>query len=287
MAPSKNNYVFDGESPEEMARLINQDQLLTRTMGGVFPSVSPSDISQIRHVLDLGCGPGGWVLDVAFEYPQIEAAGIDISRIMVDYANARARTQQLPNASFGVMDFTNLPLDFADGAFDLVNARLMIGSLLRDVWPRFIGECKRLLRSGGALQLTEPIDLGVCSSPATDRMCSLMFEASLRAGYGFPVGNRTAGVVHMLPRLLRSAGFQQVKLQAHALEFSAETEAWGDIYRNFEVAFYMARPLFLHTGLLTEQTFEELYQQMLIEMHAEDFCAVWHLLTVSGTKPAE
>jgi tRNA G46 methylase TrmB len=88
MESSENTYVFDPESSEEMARLINQDRLLTRAMGGVFPGVSASDISNLHQVLDLGCGPGGWVLDVAFEYPQIEAAGIDISRMMVDYANA-------------------------------------------------------------------------------------------------------------------------------------------------------------------------------------------------------
>jgi SAM-dependent methyltransferase len=197
----------------------------------------------------------------------------------------RARTQQLPNASFGVMDFNHHPLDFSDAAFDLVNARLLIGSLQRAVWPPFIDECKRLLRPGGNLLLTEPIDLGVCSSPALDRLNALMFEASLRAGYGFPVGNRTAGLVHMLPRLLRKAGFQQVKLHAHALEFSAETEAWGDLYRNNQVAFHMAGPLFVHTGLLTQEEFDALYQQMLIELHSEDFCGVWHLLTVSGIKP--
>jgi SAM-dependent methyltransferase len=284
MASSENNYVFDPDSSEELARLTHQDRLLTKAMGGVFQGVSASEIATFRNVLDLGCGPGGWVLDVAFEYPNIEAAGIDIGRPMVDYANARARSQQLTNASFGVMDF-NQPFEFSDGAFDLVNGRLLIGSLLREIWPRFIAECTRILRPGGRLQITEPIDLGVTSSPALDRMAQMMFEGSLRVGLGFPVGNRTANTTHMLPRLFRQAGYQDIKLIGHAIEFSAETEAWTDLYRNFEVAYHMARPLFIQTGLITDEEFEKLYQEMLIEMHASDFAGVWNMLTVTGTRP--
>src|SRR6266704_1882923 len=112
----ENPYYFDPEEAGEMARLMIQDRLITKGMGGLFPE--RTDVSLMKNVLDLGCGPGGWVLDVAFEYPHMEVAGIDVSRLMVDYANARARTQQLPNASFGVMDITQ-PLDFSDASFDM------------------------------------------------------------------------------------------------------------------------------------------------------------------------
>src|SRR5581483_11521112 len=93
----KNTYFLDSESPTEMARLINLDRITTRAMGG--PLVGITNPSTLRNIVDLGCGPGGWVLDVAFELPEAEVEGVDVSRIMVDYANARARTQQLPNAS--------------------------------------------------------------------------------------------------------------------------------------------------------------------------------------------
>ncbi len=59
MASSKNNYVFDPDSSEELARLTHQDRLLTKAMGGVFQGVSASEIATLRNVLDLGCGPGG------------------------------------------------------------------------------------------------------------------------------------------------------------------------------------------------------------------------------------
>ncbi len=34
--PAANTYVFDPEDPTEMARLINQDRVTTRAMGGHF-----------------------------------------------------------------------------------------------------------------------------------------------------------------------------------------------------------------------------------------------------------
>src|SRR5438552_3811824 len=128
---SESKYVFNPESSEEMARLINLDRMTTQNMGGPLVGVTyPSDL---RSVLDIGCGPGGWVLDVAFEYPEVEVSGIDISTSMIDYANARARTEQRYNASFGVMDI-NQSLDFPDASFDLVNARFLFSVVERDAW---------------------------------------------------------------------------------------------------------------------------------------------------------
>src|SRR5207249_3256567 len=95
----------------EMARLINQDRATTQVMGGPLSGID--DPFSLRNILDLGCGPGGWTLDAAFELPDAEVEGIDISHRMVDYAKARAKTQRLHNASFGIMDITQ-PLEYFD-----------------------------------------------------------------------------------------------------------------------------------------------------------------------------
>jgi ubiquinone/menaquinone biosynthesis C-methylase UbiE len=145
-----NTSVFDSESPTELARLINQDRIVTQAMGGPLSGVT--DPFRRQNIVDLGCGPGSWALDVAFELPHAEIEGVDISRIMVDYANARARTQQLPNASFGVMDLTRPP-EFPDASFDLASARLLFAVLKRNAWLLFLTECRRVLRSGGLLRL--------------------------------------------------------------------------------------------------------------------------------------
>src|SRR6266536_6407820 len=131
--PGEGSYALDPESPAELARLINVHRFMTRGMGG--PLVGVPDPSALQQVLDLACGPGGWVLDVAFACPDAQVAGVDISKTMISYANARARSQGLQNASFEVMDITQ-PLAFSDHAFDLVNGRLLVGSLPRTAWPQ-------------------------------------------------------------------------------------------------------------------------------------------------------
>lgn len=279
---NNNGYVFDPESAAEMARLINQERQLTQAMGGLFAGIP--EVPELHNVLDVACGPGGWVLDVAFAHPEVEVAGIDISRTMIDYANARARTQQLPNASFGVMDITQ-PLDFPDGAFDLVNARFLFAVLHRDAWEPFVQECTRILRPGGVLRLTEPIDIGVSTSPALEGLSGLLYRALWRAGYSFSADGKSVGMAQMLPYMLRKAGYEQISTRGYGLDNSADTDLWADGYRNAEVAYHQLMPLLVKAGGATQEEVEQLYQQMLIEMHAPNFCCVWHYESAAGRKP--
>lgn len=110
----QSTYLFDAESAVELVRLLNQDRFITRAMGGACAGWP--ELPEDAEILDLACGPGGWVLDVAYELPNAEVCGVDISSAMIDYANARARSQGITNASFGTMDITH-PLDFADASF--------------------------------------------------------------------------------------------------------------------------------------------------------------------------
>src|SRR6266536_1593674 len=64
--PQERSYIFDRESSSEMARLVNQDRLVTRAMGGPLSGLPDGDhLPEQASVLDIACGPGDWVLDVA------------------------------------------------------------------------------------------------------------------------------------------------------------------------------------------------------------------------------
>ncbi len=281
-ANSHNSYVFDPESSAEMARLINQDRMMTQAMGGPLAGLEQPET--LRNILDLGSGPGGWALDVAFELPQANVEGIDISRIMVDYANARARTQDILNASFGVMNITE-PLDFPAASFDLVNARFLTVALKREAWPPLLKESTRVLRPGGYLRLTEVVDAGISNSAALNQLMQLLLQALWLAGYAFSPDGHSVGAVHMLPSFLRELGYQQVRLQPHAVEYSANMEAWADQYHNIEVAGSQIKPLLVKLGLITIEDFDQLYAQAISDMHQETFCAIQHFTTVFGQKP--
>lgn len=277
-----NNYVFDTESATEMARLINLDRLITQGMGG--PLTEQPHPERFHNILDVACGPGGWVLDVAFAYPDCEVAGIDISKTMIAYANARARTQFRDNASFGVMDIRQ-PLDFSDQSFDLINARFLTIALRRDEWPQLIAECKRLLAPGGVLRLTEVDNFGLTSSPATERLQALSMQFLHLSGYGFSPDGRTCGMTPALPRLLREAGFSNIEHKAHAIRFSPFDEAYADVRANTRIATLQVRDLIIKVGLATAEEYDQLLRQMEIEMLSDEFYGVWPFLTVWGIKP--
>src|SRR5437763_7488052 len=98
--PSNSDSVYfnDPKNVAEMARLLGQDRLITKGMGGLFSE--RFDLSGIHRILDIACGPGGWALEVASTYPEIKVVGVDVSQVMIAHANAQARVQALDNASF-------------------------------------------------------------------------------------------------------------------------------------------------------------------------------------------
>src|SRR6266567_1331068 len=102
--------------------------------------------------------------------------------------------------------------------------------------------------------------------------------------YASPAPRRHLTLV--LPRLLRNAGYQQVRSAAHVLEYEPGTSAWSDFFHNAEIGHYLAQPLLIKTGVATQEELTPLYQQMLGELQASDFCSMWHLVTVTGYKPS-
>src|SRR5258708_12687277 len=72
----ENTYVIDAESAAEMARLLDQDRLITTHLGGLLPE--RPDFAHIHNVLDLACGPGGWAQAVALARPEIEVLASDL-----------------------------------------------------------------------------------------------------------------------------------------------------------------------------------------------------------------
>jgi ubiquinone/menaquinone biosynthesis C-methylase UbiE len=279
---NENTYVIDPESAAEMARLMDQDLMLTKAMGGLLPE--QVNLSNIHTILDIASGPGGWALEVAFEHPDIEVVGIDISRAMIEYARMRARTQRLSNAGFLVMNVLS-PLDFPDDSFDLINARFLLSFMLPATWPKLLRECMRITRPGGAIRITEVNDLGMSTSPALEKLNALAMRASKVAGRSFSQEEQHTGILPRLGHLLREAGYQQIQLKAHVIDSSKGTEAHSGWYQNSVTGLKLIQPFLVKAGMGTQEELEALYQQVLKEMQSEDFCAVVFYLSVYGEKP--
>lgn len=280
---NRTRFVADPESSDTMAWLLNADTILTKGMGGTLPELA--DLTGIKRVLDIACGPGGWALEVAREHPEIEVSGIDISESMIRFAKALATSRGYNNVSFVVMDATR-PLQFADASFDLVNARTLFGVLAPRDWPRLLAECKRILRPGGIIRLTEP-EAPVSTSPALNALWEMAIKSFVVSNRSFSRDGRYLGITLALKPLLREAGFEHISHRGHVLDISSATEDAEGYRVNFRYAIKLVEPFYLKLGLTTEEEFEPLYNQMLAEMLADDFSGYWMYVTALGEKSAD
>ena len=278
-AKLQHTYIQDPESATEMARLMLQDRLVTEGMHGVFPE--RSSLEHIQTILDVGCGPGGWVLDVAHTYPDRTVVGIDVSTKMIAYAQAQASAQRLSNVTFVVMDALQ-PLDFSEGTFDLVNVRFASGYVLRAHWATFLQRCVQVLRPGGILRLTEPELAGLTNSPACEQMNAWVTQMVHRKGYGFSHDGSHFGVLPMLGLLLQEAGCTNIQTKPHMLDFSTGTALHKSQYQNYMVWYALLKPELIRMGITTEEGFDQTYNSMLEEMQLPRFRALWSMLTVWG-----
>ena len=281
-ASGENTYIINTEDAAEMARLLDQDMLTTRSMGGLFPERSPH-LEGIHNILDVACGPGGWVLSLAKEYPDIEVTGVDISERMIRYAQAFARAQGLRNAHFRLMNILK-PMDFASQSFDMINARLLEGLMTPATWPALLEEMVRVCRPGGTIRLTET-EGPITTSPAFERLSRIGLHTAHQQKRCFAPDERNIGITAVLGRMLLQAGCQHIQKKAHVFDLSAEAEDREGWFQNWTTVYDLARPFFLNMGLITDDEFKELHQQMVSEMLADDFGGVFYGLTVWGERP--
>ncbi|GHO42776.1 class I SAM-dependent methyltransferase [Ktedonospora formicarum] len=279
----QDTYALDPEDMAEMVRLMRQDRLLSKGMGGLFPELDNQLPSSYDRIIDIGCGPGDWVLNVAYEYPEVEVVGIDISKLMIHYARDQAKTMERENAIF--MEGNVLqPLPFSDNSFDLVNARFMTGFVLREAWPSVVNELYRITRPGGILRLTELDTGGVSNSGALEDLLYLTTKMMHQLGYGFSPSGRTFGVTPMLGKFLRDAGCQDIQHLTHGLDFSFGAELHQSQYENWRSGLYRLLPLLKRCNLTTDEDFGKLFEQMQQDLLAEDFRGIWYILTAWGHK---
>lgn len=273
--------VQDRSNEEELARLRVQDQMLTAGMGGVL--AEQPDPAAFRRILDVGCGTGGWLIEVAKTYPDIPLlVGVDISERFITYARTQAEAAHVDDrVQFRVMDATRM-LEFPNNSFDLLNQRLAASYLRTWDWTKQLHEYQRVVRPGGIIRLTEGEMLVQSTSSALIELQTLTLKAAHHAGHFFSLDEK--GLTTELANMLSQHGCKNVQSHLHALEYRAGTEAAQLYYEDMRLAFRTLGP-FLRKWCHIPENYDATYQQMVSEMQQPDFVATWNLLTVWGTVP--
>ncbi len=281
----RDNKYFITDSEAELARLVEQERVISKALGGLLPEHADQAafVAPMQRVLDVTCGSGGWVLGMAQTYPHLQVMGFDIDANMISYATTQAQVGKLEHASFRVMNALD-PLDYPDNFFDLVNARYL-SVIRRPAWPQVTQELFRITRPGGFIRLTETEDVSVTTSPAFEKMMVIVLQAIKQGGFSFSPTGRSLGYPPKLPYFLRNAGYQNIQKHASIVDWSAGTEVHAAVAQDLKIFFRLLQPFMVSVGAATEEELEQLFRDIEIELRAEDFCAFWTFFTVWGQKP--
>ena len=272
-------FVQDRDNHDELTRLQAQDHMITASMGGVL-SEQP-DPTRFKRILDIGCGPGGWLIDTAKAYPSItQLFGVDISGKMLDYARNQAMTNGVSDrVEFVIMDALRM-LEFPNNFFDLVNMRLAQSWIRTWEWPKLLQEALRVCKPGSIIRFTEGC-YGQSTSVALNRFDQIGIQALHRAGYYFTP--ESDAILTHLPRLMHQHGVQNVQTRAYTFECRAGTPEGLFFAENVKLVYRVGLP-FLKKWIRIPDDYEDIYQQALLDMQTPGFVVTWNQITAWGNK---
>ncbi|WP_225826504.1 class I SAM-dependent methyltransferase [Streptomyces naphthomycinicus] len=143
---------WNGPEGSHWAR--HQDRWNAVNEGFDKPLLDAAGITTAHRVLDLGCGSGQTTRLAALRAPRGHALGLDLSGPMLAEARARARQEDIANASFAQGDAQVHP--FEEAAFDAVISRYGV-MFFADPVAAF-ANVGRALTPGGRLAFVCPAD---------------------------------------------------------------------------------------------------------------------------------
>lgn len=273
-----NTYFVQKNLQKELTRLDSQDLMLTGSVGG--PLLEQPETFAPRKILDVGCGTGSWLFDVANAYPSTtELVGVDINNEMVEYARHQAEARHLSERiQFRVMDALTM-IHFPDNYFDLVNQRLGVSFVRSWDWLHLLTEFSRVTRRKGIIRLTENEFIIESNSPSLRQLNMLTLKAFSKAGHTF--AETSEGITGELARLLQQAGLKDVQMKRYVMSYRAGTPTVQAFHDNAKQFYHALMPFLQKWGQLPSD-YNDIYQQALNDILKPDFAANWGSVTAWG-----
>src|SRR6266566_2383772 len=233
----------------ETQRLDFQFYLIRSILHGNHASPLRSDLTSI---LDVGCGTGRWVIEMARSFPGAQLVGLDIE------PPPQAAQVLPPNVRFvqaNVLD----GLPFADRSFDFTHQRLLVLAIPAAHWPLVVGELVRVTRPGGWVELLEGGDVFLNAGPATQRFLAWWREASHARGFD-------TSLMERLGRLLLDAHLRDVQMRT----LQVPVGKWGGhagalLEKNILAGFPALKPLLCAHLSLPPETFDATLAELATE----------------------
>ncbi|KAJ4480857.1 S-adenosyl-L-methionine-dependent methyltransferase [Lentinula aciculospora] len=249
-------------------------------IGPVAEVLAPRE-GQQKVAIDLGCGTGDWIMEMAKDFPHVSFHGLDIVPIATRYPDA--------NVQFELHDIGE-PMRWANGSVNLIHAR-SIFMTVRD-YSVIVQESARMLKPGGMYLSGEwgqfpafhphfPQAEGHpgVHVPGLDRFYRMLRDVLALRGIISPVASTVD------QRLRNSGSFTDI--QEHI--FYMPIGSWADdpMHQTLGKRNRLAqtnfmnsiRPIFVAAGV-TQRDLEQLYNECWTEMYgASGLVSIYYLVS--------
>jgi SAM-dependent methyltransferase len=232
------------------------------------------DSVNIHNVLDVACGLGEWLLDMAFRYPEKEFVGLDRHAARLDYARAYACVQGIEHVKFFQGDMLHMP--FNDNSYDLVHGRFLLMTVTAMVRRVLLNELVRICTPEGYVLLQETL-FPVTNSDA----CAYWYDLFRLA---FERAEIAPLAVYEIEHQLCQAGCRSVQRIDTTIPISHGTAAHRALCTHaIELQNFLA-PFLLSTGVITTDQLNKICMQVHIDLVSKDFVGVWPVVAFIGQK---
>lgn len=254
---------------EELERLHVMHNILKWAWDANYNAPILKDTMSRARVLDVGCGDGTWVLEMAREFPRASFYGIDICIHHPPAENPGNVQFQLVNILDG--------LPFQDETFDFVHMRMMMYAVKTEEWNEIVSELYRVCKKGAWIQLSEQDLYPIGQGPASEKFTHLASNALVARDFN-------PFVARVLDQLLDNSQFVNTKQIYTSIPCGKWGKRFGELFQEETIALYRAfKPWMAKTMNISHQEFDELLLAMSAELDTYNAYHNWYI--AYGRKP--
>ncbi|KAI8082674.1 S-adenosyl-L-methionine-dependent methyltransferase [Gilbertella persicaria] len=257
---------------QELDRLVGEHFALKTLFNGNIPeglfekfSIPVEDNAKI---LDLGCGPGTWIMDVATELPNSELVGVDISDVFPSDIRPSNVSFKLNNILDGIA--------FPDNTFDIVHFRFFCIALRSEEWIPVLKEIMRVLKPGGIIVSKEPGML-LEGNEFFKWAGKVFIDKMLERG-------QEPFAYDKINQYLSEAGFEIVHHEHKPIDFSKQDSVSKEFLWDMKGIFKSGQPYLAESLGVPNERYDAFLDRLVIEFQKPPAC-FWPISSTVGRKP--
>jgi hypothetical protein len=153
---SQQSYILTQDN-DEQDRMVAQHYLLRTAFGSDYNTPIKSLLQKGIVVVDVGCGPGTWTMEMSTAFPKSTFIGVDANAFFpqdIKPRNCHFRTC----GSLLVGSDAVVSLPFPDNSIDYIYQRDMNWALNFQTYQPLLLELQRILKPGGWIEFVEPVN---------------------------------------------------------------------------------------------------------------------------------